>query len=127
MGISMLEQLKKTDELFMRRALALAAKGRGRTSPNPMVGAVIVKNRKIIGQGYHKRAGEPHAEINALQEAGKDAKDATLFVNLEPCTHYGLTPPCVDEIIKAGLKRVVIAALDPNPQVNGKSIIKLIL
>jgi len=120
------EQQKTTsDEKFMRRTLMLATKGRGRTSPNPMVGAVVVKKRRIIGQGYHKRAGEPHAEIIALQEAGREATDATLYVNLEPCCHQGLTPPCLKEIIKAGLRRVVIAMPDPNPRVNGRSIAAL--
>ncbi len=119
------QQWSKTEENFMRRALTLAAKGRGRTSPNPMVGAVIVKKRKIIGEGYHKRVGEPHAEILALQAAGKEAKDATLYVNLEPCFHQGLTPPCVNEVIKSGLKRVVIAMPDPNPKVNGQSVTAL--
>lgn len=108
------------DKQFMHRALLLAAKGKGRTSPNPLVGAVIVKRRKIIAQGYHKKAGEPHAEIIALQSAGEDARDATLYTNLEPCCHYGLTPPCVDEIIKAGIKRVVVSIADPNPKVNGQ-------
>ena len=119
------QKFGRYDEKFMRRALALAAKGRGRTSPNPMVGAVIVKKRRIIGQGYHKKIGSLHAEIIALQEAGREAAGATLYLNLEPCCHYGLTPPCVREVIKAGLKRVVIAMADPNPKVNGKGIAAL--
>lgn len=102
----------------------LAKKGLGKTSPNPMVGCVIVKNGRIIGDGYHKKAGFPHAEIEALNKAGKDAKGATLYVNLEPCSHYGRTPPCTDAIIKAGIKRVVASCLDVNPIVNGKKILE---
>lgn len=108
---------------FMKRALELATKGEGATSPNPMVGAVLVDdNSKIVGEGYHKKAGEPHAEINALRNAGVLAKGTTLYVTLEPCSHYGKTPPCADAIVKAGIKRVVIACGDPNDLVNGKGI-----
>lgn len=103
------------DEKFMRMALDLAVNGRGRTSPNPMVGAIVVKNGKIIGIGYHKKAGLPHAEINALKEAGKSAKGAELYVTLEPCNTYGRTPPCAPKILDAGIKRVIIATRDPNP------------
>ena len=106
----------------MRRALELATKGRGATSPNPMVGAVIVKNGKIIGEGYHKKAGAAHAEINALRQAGHKAKGATLYVTLEPCCTFGKTPPCSDAIIGAGIKKVIVAAKDPNPLNNGKGI-----
>ena len=109
----------------MRRALRLAAKGAGNVSPNPMVGAVIVKNGKIIAEGYHRKAGERHAEIAALEKAGRKVVNSTMYVNLEPCTHYGKTPPCVEKIISAGLKRVVIAMKDPNPLVCGKGIKKL--
>jgi diaminohydroxyphosphoribosylaminopyrimidine deaminase/5-amino-6-(5-phosphoribosylamino)uracil reductase len=109
----------------MKLALSLAAKGMGRTSPNPMVGAVIVKQNKIIGQGYHQKAGTPHAEIHALREAGADAKGATLYVTLEPCSHYGRTPPCADAIITAGISHVVIGARDPNPLVSGRGIAAL--
>lgn len=99
----------------MKIALGLAEKGRGKTSPNPMVGAVVVKNKKIIGAGYHRRAGLPHAEIYALKEASSRARGATLYVTLEPCNTYGRTPPCAPEIVKSGIKRVVIATRDPNP------------
>lgn len=113
------------DIFFMRRALDLAEKGRGFTSPNPMVGAVVVKDGEIVGEGYHQRAGEPHAEVLALMQAGDKAQGAELYVNLEPCCHYGRTPPCVDAVVKAGVKRVVIAMTDPNPLVAGKGIEKL--
>jgi diaminohydroxyphosphoribosylaminopyrimidine deaminase/5-amino-6-(5-phosphoribosylamino)uracil reductase len=105
------------DERWMRRALRLAEKGRGRTSPNPMVGAVLVKDGKIVGEGYHAKAGEPHAEIVALRKAGDEAKGATLYLNLEPCTHYGKTPPCAPAVIEAGVERVVVGMEDPNPLV----------
>jgi diaminohydroxyphosphoribosylaminopyrimidine deaminase/5-amino-6-(5-phosphoribosylamino)uracil reductase len=114
------------DRLFMQKALELASKGRGTTSPNPMVGAVIVKGGKIIAADYHKKPGSPHAEILALKKAGAQAKDATLYVNLEPCCHIEKkTPPCTKSIIKAGIKRVVVAMIDPNPQVSGKGIEEL--
>jgi diaminohydroxyphosphoribosylaminopyrimidine deaminase/5-amino-6-(5-phosphoribosylamino)uracil reductase len=109
----------------MNRALALAQKGRGCTSPNPLVGAVIVNAGKIVGAGYHQKAGEPHAEIHALQAAGANAKDGILYVNLEPCCHSGRTPPCTDAIIQAGIKRVYTAHLDPNPMVSGRGIEQL--
>jgi diaminohydroxyphosphoribosylaminopyrimidine deaminase/5-amino-6-(5-phosphoribosylamino)uracil reductase len=107
---------------YMRMALSLAKKGIGLTSPNPMVGAVLVKNKRVVGRGYHRRAGLPHAEINAISNAMGEAKGSTLYVNLEPCVHAGKTPPCVDAIIKAGIKRVVLSMLDPNPMVNGKGV-----
>lgn len=109
------------DEYFMQQALSLSKKGMGWTNPNPMVGAVIVKSGKIIGKGYHRRVGSPHAEIEALKTAKKEVKGATLYVNLEPCTHYGRTPPCSDAIIRSGIKRVVYATKDPTPKVSGKS------
>lgn len=99
----------------MRIALELAAKGKGKTNPNPMVGAVVVKNRRIVGTGYHKKAGTPHAEVIALRRAGKKAKGATLYVTLEPCNTYGRTPPCSPLIVRSGIKKVVIATRDPNP------------
>jgi diaminohydroxyphosphoribosylaminopyrimidine deaminase / 5-amino-6-(5-phosphoribosylamino)uracil reductase len=111
------------DESFTRRALALARRGYGTTSPNPMVGAVLVKGGKIIGQGWHRRAGEPHAEIEALRDAERrknSPKGATLYVTLEPCCTLGRTPPCTDAIKAAGIKRVVIAAKDPNPKHAGR-------
>jgi diaminohydroxyphosphoribosylaminopyrimidine deaminase/5-amino-6-(5-phosphoribosylamino)uracil reductase len=106
----------------MRLALKLAKKGRGKTSPNPMVGAVVVKNGEIVGRGYHRRFGELHAEANALKACQDRAEGATLYVNLEPCCHHGKTPPCTDMIIKSGIKKVVCATLDPNSQVNGRGI-----
>lgn len=109
----------------MRLAIELAKKAEGKTSPNPAVGAVIVKNNKVIGKGYHKKAGLSHAEINALREAGQKAKGATLYVTLEPCGHYGRTPPCTDAIIKSGIKKVIIAMKDPNPINNGNGIKRL--
>lgn len=114
--------MKKNHLYFMNLALRLAVKARGRTSPNPMVGALVVKNGKIIGKGHHEKAGLPHAEIIALDEAGKAAKGAILYVTLEPCSHFGRTPPCVDRIIKSGIKEVVAGMLDPNPLNNGKGI-----
>ncbi|HGJ66805.1 TPA: bifunctional diaminohydroxyphosphoribosylaminopyrimidine deaminase/5-amino-6-(5-phosphoribosylamino)uracil reductase RibD [bacterium] len=109
----------ENDEKYMRLAIELAEKAKGRTSPNPMVGAVIVKNEEIVGRGYHQKAGTPHAEVHAIKDAGEKAKDATIYVSLEPCSHYGKTPPCTQAIINAGLSRVVMAMTDPNPRVNG--------
>lgn len=107
------------DQDYIQEAMKLALKARGRTSPNPMVGAVIVKDNKVVGEGYHQSAGLAHAEVNALLQAGPSAKGATMYLNLEPCSHYGKTPPCTKAIIKAGIKRVVIPLLDPNPLVAG--------
>ncbi|HOB16736.1 MAG TPA: bifunctional diaminohydroxyphosphoribosylaminopyrimidine deaminase/5-amino-6-(5-phosphoribosylamino)uracil reductase RibD [Defluviitoga sp.] len=112
-------------EIYMQRALELARLGWGTTNPNPLVGAVIVKNGEVIGEGYHKSAGEPHAEINALTQAGEKAEDSIVYVNLEPCSHFGRTSPCTDALIKAGVQEVVIAMQDPNPSVSGKGIKKL--
>lgn len=109
----------------MDEALKLAKRGNGWTYPNPMVGAVIVNRGQIIAKGYHKRVGLPHAEVEALKRAKKSLKGATLYVNLEPCTHYGKTPPCVDAIIQSGIKHVVCSILDPNPKVHGRGIAKL--
>ncbi|MDS1030303.1 bifunctional diaminohydroxyphosphoribosylaminopyrimidine deaminase/5-amino-6-(5-phosphoribosylamino)uracil reductase RibD [Bacillota bacterium LX-D] len=106
--------------LFMQRALALAVKAKGRTSPNPMVGAVVVKDGKIVGEGYHHQAGAPHAEVLALQEAGTKAQGSTLYVTLEPCCHFGKTPPCVEKIIQSGVREVIGAVADPNTLVNGQ-------
>ena len=114
--------MKKSHEYFMKLALNLALKAKGRTSPNPLVGALIVKNGQVIGKGFHKQAGEPHAEVLALDEAGRAAKGAILYVTLEPCTHFGRTPPCVDRIIKSGIKEVIVGMVDPNPLNNGKGI-----
>jgi diaminohydroxyphosphoribosylaminopyrimidine deaminase/5-amino-6-(5-phosphoribosylamino)uracil reductase len=104
---------------YMQQALELAAKGRGWTSPNPMVGAVVVKDDRIVGQGYHQRAGGPHAEVNAIDDAGDRARGATLYVTLEPCNHFGRTPPCTRKILDAGIRRLVVAMGDPNPGVQG--------
>ncbi len=111
------------DEYYIRKALHLARRGLGKTSPNPAVGAIIVKDDEIIGQGYHRRYGEKHAEINAIQDARGRVSGATLYVTLEPCCHYRKkTPPCVNAIIKHNIGRVVIGTVDPNPQVNGEGI-----
>lgn len=109
-------------EDYMKLALRLARRGMGRTSPNPMVGAVIVKDNRIVGRGYHRYYGGQHAEINAMENAGEDVRGATLYVTLEPCCHYGKMPPCVDAVIKNNIARVVIGSLDPNPRVNGRSV-----
>lgn len=112
----------KMHNWFMWEAKKLAEKGRGKTSPNPMVGALVVKEGAIVGKGYHERAGLPHAEILALREAGDRSKGADLYVTLEPCSFHGRTPPCTEEIIKAGVRRVYVGMKDPNPKVNGKGI-----
>ncbi|MBI4524739.1 MAG: bifunctional diaminohydroxyphosphoribosylaminopyrimidine deaminase/5-amino-6-(5-phosphoribosylamino)uracil reductase RibD [Deltaproteobacteria bacterium] len=116
---------KDLDEQYMRLALRLALRGAGRTSPNPMVGAVLVHHRKIIATGYHRRAGEDHAEIAALKRAGEKARGATLYLNLEPCDHHGRTPPCTLSVIRAGVRKVVAGMVDPNPQVRGRGIRRL--
>ena len=113
------------DEKYMRLALRLAIKAKGRTSPNPLVGAVIVKDNRIIGKGYHRRAGEPHAEINALDMAGERARGATLYLNLEPCAHFGRTSPCTKKIISSRIKEVVVAMIDPNPLNCGRGVKEL--
>lgn len=109
-------------EYYMNKAMRLALRAQGKTSPNPLVGALVVKNNKIIGSGFHKKAGLAHAEIVALNQAGEKAKGATLYVTLEPCAHFGKTPPCVNAIIKSGIKEVIIGMIDPNPLNNGKGI-----
>ncbi|MDF7671246.1 bifunctional diaminohydroxyphosphoribosylaminopyrimidine deaminase/5-amino-6-(5-phosphoribosylamino)uracil reductase RibD [Orbaceae bacterium ESL0721] len=114
-----------SDLIYMQKALMLAKQGRFTTSPNPNVGSVIVKDNQIIGEGYHQKAGEPHAEVHALKMAGQEAKGATAYVTLEPCSHFGRTPPCADALIDAGVKRVVVAMQDPNPAVSGKGIERL--
>ena len=109
-------------EFYMKRAIELAEKGRGFTSPNPLVGAVIVKDSKIIGEGYHEAYGKAHAEVNAFLNATEDVSGADMYVTLEPCSHYGKTPPCALKIIEKGIKRVFVSSLDPNPLVNFKGI-----
>lgn len=113
------------DEYYMARALKLAQRGRFTTHPNPNVGCVIVKDGEIVGEGYHQRAGEPHAEVHALRMASEKAKGATAYVTLEPCSHHGRTPPCCDALIAAGVARVVAAMQDPNPQVAGRGLYRL--
>ena len=113
------------DEMYMARALKLAARGRFTTHPNPNVGCVIVKDGEIVGEGFHYRAGEPHAEVHALRMAGEKAKGATAYVTLEPCSHHGRTPPCCEALIGAGVSRVVAAMQDPNPQVAGRGLYRL--
>lgn len=112
-------------EQHMRRALELAAQARGRTSPNPLVGAVVVRGGRVVGEGYHRQAGTPHAEVHALHAAGDLARGATLYVNLEPCSHHGRTPPCTEALIAAGIAEVHMAMLDPNPRVNGQGRARL--
>jgi diaminohydroxyphosphoribosylaminopyrimidine deaminase/5-amino-6-(5-phosphoribosylamino)uracil reductase len=114
--------MKRTDEYYMNLAIKLALKAKGKTYPNPMVGALVVKDDKILGRGFHAKAGLPHAEIIALDEAGKNSKGATLFVTLEPCMHFGRTAPCVDRIIGSRVKEVVVGMIDPNPLNNGKGV-----
>jgi len=114
--------LKVDDKQYMKMALDLAAKGLGYTSPNPMVGAVIVKDNKVVGKGFHQAAGKAHAEVNAIDAAGTSAEGATLYVNLEPCNHTGRTPPCTEKILAAGISRVVVAVEDPNPDVRGGGV-----
>lgn len=123
MDIDFLTQTSKIDKLlaeeYMQKAFILAKKGEGRTSPNPVVGAIVVKNGMVVGEGYHPQAGMPHAEIYALNAAGKKAQGATLYVTLEPCNHHGRTPPCTESIINAGITKVVISTPDLNPDVAG--------
>ena len=113
------------DEKYMRIVLSLAKKGIGATSPNPAVGACLVKSGKIIASAYHRRAGSMHAEASAIKMAGKEARGATLYSTLEACTHYGKTPPCVNAIIKSGIKKAVFAMKDPNPVNYGRGIARL--
>lgn len=120
--VNLFSEFSKEDERWMREALRLAEKGRGEVSPNPMVGAVVVKAGELVGKGYHARYGGPHAEAIALADAGLQAEDATLYVNLEPCVHLGRTPPCVERIAKARVRRVVIALKDPDRLVDGKGV-----
>jgi diaminohydroxyphosphoribosylaminopyrimidine deaminase/5-amino-6-(5-phosphoribosylamino)uracil reductase len=112
--------LLNDDASFMRRALRLAARGLGETNPNPLVGCVIVKDGRIVGEAFHARAGAAHAEVQALARAGARARGATLYTNLEPCAHHGRTPPCAPAVVRAGIRRVVAAMRDPDPRVNGR-------
>jgi diaminohydroxyphosphoribosylaminopyrimidine deaminase / 5-amino-6-(5-phosphoribosylamino)uracil reductase len=114
-----------TELEHLARALELAERGRGGTAPNPIVGAVLVRDGNVVGEGWHERAGGPHAEIVALEAAGKDARGATLYVSLEPCAHHGRTPPCADAVVAAGVTRVVAAVGDPSPETNGAGFERL--
>jgi diaminohydroxyphosphoribosylaminopyrimidine deaminase / 5-amino-6-(5-phosphoribosylamino)uracil reductase len=107
------------DALYMRRALELATRGWGRVHPNPMVGAVVVRDGEVVGEGYHREYGHPHAEVEALDQAGARARGATIYVTLEPCSHYGKTPPCTEAVLAAGIRRLVYACPDPNPKAAG--------
>lgn len=113
------------DQLMMRRCIELARRALGRTAPNPLVGCIIVKDGQIIGEGFHPQAGEPHAEVFALRDARENARDATVYVNLEPCNHYGRTPPCTEALITAGVKKVVVGTIDPDRRVSGTGIERL--
>lgn len=124
-GFFNLNGVRGLDDLYMRMALELARKGKGWTTPNPLVGAVILKGGRVIGQGYHQKYGQPHAEVNAIASAKEDVTGATLYVTLEPCSHFGKTPPCSDLLIDKNIKRVVVGTLDPNPLVAGKGIERL--
>ena len=115
-------KFSQQDIHYMMRAIALAKQGRFTTTPNPNVGCVIVKDEKIVGEGFHIQTGGPHAEVHALKQAGSNAKGATAYVTLEPCSHYGRTPPCAEGLINAGVKRVVAAMVDPNPEVAGRGL-----
>lgn len=119
--------MSSTDEIFIRRCLELAAQGEGAVSPNPMVGAVLVHNGAIIGEGWHQQYGSAHAEVEAVRAVSNPAllKESTLYVSLEPCSHFGKTPPCADLILRSGIPRVVAASLDPNPKVSGAGIARL--
>ncbi|MEG3440337.1 bifunctional diaminohydroxyphosphoribosylaminopyrimidine deaminase/5-amino-6-(5-phosphoribosylamino)uracil reductase RibD [Pannus brasiliensis CCIBt3594] len=115
----------ENDRILIRRCLDLARQAEGRTSPNPLVGSVIVREGEIVGEGFHPGAGQPHAEVFALRQAGEKARGATLYVNLEPCNHHGRTPPCTEAILQAGIAKVVIGTIDPNPLVAGRGIRRL--
>jgi diaminohydroxyphosphoribosylaminopyrimidine deaminase/5-amino-6-(5-phosphoribosylamino)uracil reductase len=125
-NVAISQSEKASDRFFIDRALMLAWLAAGHTDPNPLVGAVVVSNGVVVGVGYHQRAGSAHAEVIALDEAGARAKNSTLYVTLEPCSHQGKTPPCVDRIVASGVRRVVVCTLDPDPRVRGKGIKKLI-
>jgi diaminohydroxyphosphoribosylaminopyrimidine deaminase / 5-amino-6-(5-phosphoribosylamino)uracil reductase len=114
-----------SDRVHLERALELAERGRGTTRPNPVVGAVVVREGEVVGEGWHERAGGPHAEIVALEAAGERAGEATLYVTLEPCAHHGRTPPCADAVVAAGVRRVVVGAGDPDPRTDGQGIARL--
>ncbi len=114
--------MKRNHKYYMGLAMRQARRAEGRTSPNPLVGALVVRNGRVVARGYHKKVGLPHAEVIALSLAGKKSKGATLYVTLEPCSHFGRTPPCTDMIIKSGIKEIIVGMLDPNPVNNGKGV-----
>lgn len=118
----MSKRLRFDESVHMRRALMLAARGLGRVEPNPMVGCVLVRGGRVVGEGYHRRFGGPHAEVEAIRAAGKAARGATAYVTLEPCCHHGKTPPCTDALLNLGIKRVVAAMTDPSPRVAGRGL-----
>src|SRR5690348_17698916 len=120
-----LKEAKAADQRFMQLALSLGRRGLGRTWPNPAVGAVVVKDGIVVGRGWTQPGGRPHAEVEALRRAGEAARGATLYATLEPCSHHGQTPPCVDAILAAGVTRVVSALEDPNPQIAGQGHARL--
>lgn len=115
-------EARATDRMHMARALALAKRGKGKTAPNPAVGCVVVREGTVVGEGYHPQAGKPHAEVYALRAAGRKAKGATAYVSLEPCAHFGRTPPCAYALRDAQVSRVVVGYVDPNPLVEGKGV-----
>jgi len=117
-----MNSFNREDIKYMKKAIKIAEKGRGKTNPNPMVGTIIVKNGKIISSGYHKQAGLPHAEIEAIKNSSQPLDNSTMYVTLEPCTFHGRTPPCISEIAKHNFKEIIIGCIDPNPRVNGKGI-----
>ena len=117
--------MKSFHEKMMQRAIRLAKRGMGRTAPNPAVGCVVVKDGTVVGEGWHKKAGTPHAEVHALHQAGEQAKGADVYVTLEPCSHFGKTPPCADALIAANVGRVFVGMVDPNPRVCGNGVAKL--
>ncbi|HBP2362563.1 TPA: bifunctional diaminohydroxyphosphoribosylaminopyrimidine deaminase/5-amino-6-(5-phosphoribosylamino)uracil reductase RibD, partial [Pseudomonas aeruginosa] len=117
--------MNAADPLYMARALELARQGLYSTHPNPRVGCVLVNDGQVVGEGWHVRAGEPHAEVHALRQAGENARGATAYVTLEPCSHFGRTPPCADALVGAGVARVVAAMQDPNPEVAGRGLLRL--
>jgi len=122
---NILMTISELDRQMMQRCIQLAKRAEGRTSPNPLVGSVIVQNKQIVGEGYHPEAGKPHAEVFALRDAGEQAQGATVYVSLEPCNHYGKTPPCTEALIAAGVAKVVVGMVDCNPLVSGSGIQKL--
>jgi len=115
----------RSHKKYMELAMKLAEKGKGHVSPNPLVGCIVVKRNRIVGKGWHRKYGDAHAEVNALNEAGKKARGATLYVTLEPCSHWGKTPPCTERIVEAGVSEVIIGMMDPNPVVSGAQELKL--